>query len=212
MNKFLNFNRVLCLSPHPDDIEYSMAGTILKHTDTHFDILCLTHGGDFDSTTINTDRIQEVKDAWHQSNVTNYTLHFSPYVYLKTMDIDGWVNYIETEFISKYNYDCIFTPSDADSHFEHKIVCSLGYPLTRISKISIIEYYSPSTLETWVPNVFIDITDHYDTKRKMLLQFKSQQHRSYFNPVTLLGFHTNFRCSKRKIDFVEQYRFKQVFL
>ena len=26
--KFLNCNRVLCLSPHPDDVEYGMAGTI----------------------------------------------------------------------------------------------------------------------------------------------------------------------------------------
>ena len=43
--KFLNFNKVLCLSPHPDDVEYSMGGTIIKYTDTHFDILCLTHVG-----------------------------------------------------------------------------------------------------------------------------------------------------------------------
>ena len=39
--KLLNFNRVLCLSPHPDDVEYSMSGTIMKCTDTIFDIVCL---------------------------------------------------------------------------------------------------------------------------------------------------------------------------
>jgi LmbE family N-acetylglucosaminyl deacetylase len=128
------------------------------------------------------------------------------------MDIDGWVNYIENEFINKQQYDCIVTPSDVDSHFEHKIVYSLGYPLTRVSKISLIEYYSPSTLETWVPNVFIDISEYYDTKVNMLLQFSSQLHRSYFKEKTLLGFHTNFRCSKRSLDIVEQFRFKQVFL
>ena len=39
--KFLNYDTVLCVSPHPDDIEYSMMGTILKHVDTHFIILNL---------------------------------------------------------------------------------------------------------------------------------------------------------------------------
>ena len=34
--KFLNFNKVLCLSPHPDDVEYSMLGTILKYNGTKF--------------------------------------------------------------------------------------------------------------------------------------------------------------------------------
>jgi len=49
--KFLNFNRVLCLAPHPDDAEYSMAGVVLKYLDTYFDILCLTEGGYCDVTT-----------------------------------------------------------------------------------------------------------------------------------------------------------------
>ena len=50
--KFLNFNKVLCLSPHPDDVEYSMLGTVMKHSDTQFDILCMTKGGakGFDKT------------------------------------------------------------------------------------------------------------------------------------------------------------------
>jgi hypothetical protein len=39
--KLLGFNKVLCLSPHPDDVEYSMLGTILKYTDTQFYLLQL---------------------------------------------------------------------------------------------------------------------------------------------------------------------------
>ena len=50
--RFLNFKRVLCLSPHPDDVEYSMAGSILKYKDTKFDLFCLSCGGakGFDET------------------------------------------------------------------------------------------------------------------------------------------------------------------
>ena len=49
--KFLNYDRVLCLSPHPDDVEYGMLGTICKYKDTKFDIFVLSQGGDFDDTT-----------------------------------------------------------------------------------------------------------------------------------------------------------------
>ena len=209
--KLLNFNKVLCLSPHPDDVEYSMAGTILKHQNTYFDILCLTQGGDSDTTT-NLSRLNEVVNVWDKSNVNNFSLYFTEHKLLKELGEDGWVNYIEREFICKNHYDCIITPSQFDSHFEHKIVCNLGYALSRVNAISLIEYYSPSTLETWVPNVFIDISEQYDIKIEMLKMFKSQLHRSYFNDNTLKEFHTNFRCSKRKIGLVEQFKFKQIFL
>ena len=67
--KFLGFNRVLCLSPHPDDIEYSMGGTIIRHSNTQFDILCLTQGGDYDVTTDNS-RLNEARNSWI-ANITS---------------------------------------------------------------------------------------------------------------------------------------------
>tara|TARA_R110000824_G_scaffold165421_1_gene342012 strand:+ start:3269 stop:3901 length:633 start_codon:yes stop_codon:yes gene_type:complete len=209
--KFLGFNKVLCLAPHPDDIEYSMGGTIIKHYDTHFDILCLTQGGDCDETT-SFNRLDEVCDSWKSTNITNVDLYFSPNKFLKEKGEDEWVNYIETNFVNKNNYDGIFIPSSKDSHFEHKIVSNLGWPLTRIKSISLIEYYSPSTLETWIPNTFVDISKFYKTKLKMLKEFTSQQHRSYFKENTIKGFHTNFQCSKKGIELVEQFNLKQSFI
>lgn len=211
MKKFLTFNKVLCIAPHPDDVEYSMAGTIIKHNNTHFDILCLTQGGDCDSTT-SSDRLNEVKSAWDKSKIDNYKLYFSNNKFLKEKGSDEWINWIEQNFLSKNKYDCIITPSNEDSHFEHKIVCEFGYPLTRISDISLLEYYSPSTLETWIPDTFVDISDIYDIKLNMLDEFKSQKNKTYFNSATILGFHTNFRCSKRGINITEQFKIKQMFL
>ena len=76
--KFLGFNRVLCLSPHPDDIEYSMGGTIIRHSNTQFDILCLTQGGDYDVTTDNS-RLNEARNSWKSTKVNNINLHFVLY-------------------------------------------------------------------------------------------------------------------------------------
>lgn len=203
--KFLNFNRVLCLSPHPDDVEYSMAGVVLKHPSTHFDILCLTQGGDCDKTT-GVDRITEVLNAWSIADVSNYTLYFSDSVLLKNKDIDQWINYIETHYTNRYTYDCIMTTSECDSHFEHVAVSTLAAPLARIKPYSIIQYRSPSTLEKWVPNLFVSLNELYSIKKQMLQEFSSQIDRPYFSEAVLNGFHTNFQSMKKGKGYVESYK------
>ena len=100
--KLFNFNKVLCLSPHPDDVEYSMLGTILKHKDTHFTLYQIAQGGDCDVTTSN-NRLDEVRNSWESTDIININLHFSPYKLLKEKGEDEWVNYIETNFVNKNN-------------------------------------------------------------------------------------------------------------
>ena len=133
------------------------------------------------------------------------------YKLLKDLSEDEWINYIEYTFTNSIDYDCIITPSEFDSHFEHRLVSSFGWPLTRVKPISLMEYYSPSTLEKWIPNMFIDISDVYDTKLNMLKEFESQQHRSYFSRETQDGFHTNFQCSKKGLPKIERFNLKQIF-
>lgn len=203
--KFLHFNRVLVISPHPDDAEYSMAGTILRFDSTTFDVLCLTAGGDFDPSTL-INRHVEVNLAWKTSGATNVNMLFSPYRMLKEMGPDGWINYIENSFINKNSYDCIMTTTESDSHFEHRIVAGFGPALIREKPISIVEYYSPSTLETWIPNIYVGITGVYEKKLKMLKEFSSQQHRLYFNDNVLDEFHTHYQQAKRGINKVEKFR------
>lgn len=203
--KFLNFNRVLVLAPHPDDAEYSTAGIILKHTDTYFDILCLTEGGDYDLTT-GKKRTQEVLDSWTITSNTNYKLYFSNEKFLKNKGIDEWVNWIESNFTNQTTYDCILVPSEYDSHFEHVVVSNMASVLARISPYSIIQYKSPSTLDGWNPNLFISLGELYNIKCKMLKEFKSQSHKPYFKKKVIDGFHTNFQCMKKGKDFVESYK------
>lgn len=203
--KFLNFDKVLLLAPHPDDAEYSAAGTILKCSNTHFDILCLTQGGDCDVTT-GENRIQEVLNAWAVSGASNYTLHFSNKKLLKHKDVDQWINWIEVNFTKQYSYDGILIPSEYDSHFEHVVVSSLAAPLARVNPYSIVQYRSPSTLGTWMPNLFVSLSEHYVTKKNMLQEFVSQKHRPYFSEEVLDGFHTDFQCMKKGKGFVESYK------
>lgn len=209
--KLLNFNKVLCLSPHPDDVEYSMSGTIIKSKNTHFDILCLTNGGNFDLTT-EKNRKKEVSDFWKSTNINNCSTFFSPHKLLKTIDTDEWINYIEKNFIKKNKYDCIFLPSQLDSHFEHEIVSKFGYALIRNTSTSLIEYCSPSTLDIWIPNFFIDISEIYKIKVLSLEKFQTQLHRNYFNKTIIDGFHVYFPQSKKELKKIEKFKVQQLII
>lgn len=217
--KFLGYDNVLCLSPHPDDIEYSMMGTIMKYSDTSFTVLCLTGGGTkfLKAKCLNSgytiDRQAEVRNSWKENNIDNVKILFSDCEYLEEKDRDpGWINYLENEYTKRYDYDCILMPTRDDSMFEHRFVNGLAPALTRHHPISIVEYRTPSTLNSWSANMFVDISALYDKKTKALKCFESQQEKSYFSKLALEMFHTNFQCGKKGMIKTEQFKIIELFV
>ena len=213
--KFLNLKKVLCLSPHPDVVEIGMMGTIFTYRGTKFDILCMTKGGakGYDNTN-ELDRRKEVDNVWNfwKPGVTDHVqVHHSKYDYFEDSTEPGWINYIENEFIKKYDYDGLFIPTKEDSMFEHRFVNGFGAALCRFSPISIIEYHTFSSLNSWQPNLFVDIQSIYHEKCNSLQEFKSQSHKSYFKRKSLDAFHNNFQCNKKGKGMVEQFKIIELF-
>jgi LmbE family N-acetylglucosaminyl deacetylase len=222
--KFLNYDKVLCLSPHPDDVEYGMLGTIMKYKDTKFDIVVLSQGGDFDKSTAK-ERQDECKNVW--KDIDNINGHFiEDTKFVKDKQEDEWVNILEHKFDIS-SYDCVISTSPSDSHFEHKIVSDFTYALIRRSKCGLIQYKSPSTLGEWIPNFFVDLQSlvnrnkedgHSDGTSKLFLAFiwyikmnklklfESQQDKSYFKDDSLKSFHSNYQCSTRGMNNVESFK------
>jgi len=205
--KLFNFSKVLCLSPHPDDVEYSMLGTIIKHPNTHFELLQLAQGGDCDPTT-NSSRLEEVKNVWEKSKCKNININFTEHKFIKELTEDKWINKIESYL---EDIDAIFLPNECDSHFEHRFISGFGPALIRNKNISLIQYYTPSTQDEWNPNLYIDIKNTYNLKINALNEFKSQNHRYYFRKDVLRAFHSDFQCSKKGIHYIEKYKILNLF-
>ena len=205
--KLFNFNKVLCLSPHPDDVEYSMLGTIMKYPGTQFELLQLAQGGDCDPTT-NSSRLEEVKNVWEKSKCKNININFTEHKFIKELTEDKWINKIENYL---ENIDAIFLPNECDSHFEHRFISGFGPALIRNKNISLIQYYTPSTQDEWNPNLYIDIKSTYNLKMDALNEFKSQNHRYYFRKDVLRAFHSDFQCSKKGVHYIEKYKILNLF-
>lgn len=207
--KFLNFNKVLCLSPHPDDVEYSMSGTIAKFKSTTFDVYCLTNGTSTDSST-NKTRLDEVQSFWLLYNVNNVNLILPEVANFEHYNTAEWTTCLD--HIKLNGYDAVCTTSPKDSHQEHIFVNSLATSIARNSCLSIIEYRSPSTLHSWIPNYFVDINKQLNCKISSLQSsFISQMDSIYFSTTCIHSFHTDYNCLKRNLQFVEQFKIKTLY-
>ena len=205
--KFLNKRKILCLSPHPDDIEYGALGSMLKFKDTKFEILVLSNGGDFDKSS-GVIRENECIKIW--DSLENVNGSFINKRFVKDASEDEWVSEIEKKY-NINNFDCILTTTKCDSHFEHRMVNHITYALSRTSNCGIISYKTPSTLETWIPNYYINIDDWINRKIDFLHEFKTQLNKKsggkvYFEKETILSFHRNYISTKIGANFVETFK------
>jgi len=205
--RLLNFDRVLCISPHPDDVEIGMLGTILRCDETVFDIFCLTICGakGFDDS-YKLNRIGEIENLWRKSFCKNVNFIKSECSYFEDKTEPGWINYIENSLMNTIDYDCIFIVPYKDSMFEHRFVNEFGQALIRHKPISLVEYNTVSTLNSWIPNMYVDITKVYYKKVELLKEFESQLGKRYFSNEATLANNTNFQCCKKGMDKVEKYR------
>lgn len=198
--------RVLCLSPHPDDVELSMFGTILKYPETQFDVLCLSIGGQYDPSS-SPQRHKEIRDFWKASGCSNVKLFFME-GFLGQNDEGRWIAEIEKAF-SFWAYQAIFIPPHEDAHFEHRLVSQIGQALTRKGNLGLFEYRTVSTLAPWCPNFFVDITDQYQSKINHLHHISSQAKKPYFEKEVLNALHSDIGSLKRGVAKVEMYRVLQ---
>ena len=115
--KFLNSDVTLCLGAHPDDVEYGMAGTFSCCSQTKFIVLVMSSGGDFDQTTIESNRREENLDVWSLfGNVSGEVIDG----FVKDQSEDSMVNLIEKKYL--LGVDTVLIPPMIDSHFEHRII------------------------------------------------------------------------------------------
>lgn len=208
--KFLNYNKVLCLAPHPDDIEYSMYITIDKHRDTEFHSYNMSFGGDGDDTN-GLDRIRECETFWYNAGTTNISCR-AEFSSLNSLKQHEWVAHLDNA-ISTYNYEALCIPSSKDTHPDHIYVNSIALQAARNHNVAIIEYKSPSCLQEWTPNLYVETSEEKMNEKIHLLinSFKSQIDSFYFYPTTIGMFHTDFYSYKRGVNYVEMFNILQLY-
>ena len=92
------------------------------------------------------------------------------------------------------------------------MVNNISYALLRGVNTGLITYRTPSTLEEWIPNYYVDVKSVMTNKVELLREgFVSQKDKLYFQEQSIRDFHTNYLCSKVGVGYVEQFRVERLF-
>lgn len=178
-------NKVLVLAIHPDDETLGCGGTLLKHKangdETHW-LIATTIPEKHIYYTVREQEIEQVCAMYDFDSVQNLRL--------KTMRVDEYsmselISKI-SEVIQKIQPNIIYLPFKSDVHSDHRKMFEAAYSCTKsfrypfVKKIYMMETlsetdFAPSTKEdSFIPNVFVDITEFMDKKLEIMSVFASE--------------------------------------
>ena len=178
-------NKVLVIAVHPDDETLGCGGTLLKHKlnkdEVHW-LICTTTDERHDYYEKREKEIEKVSKLYNFDTIHNLRL--------KTMQVD---EYSMSELISKISKvvykiepNIIYLPFKGDVHSDHRKIFEAAYSCTKsfrypfIKKVYMMETlseteFAPSTKEdSFIPNIFVDISDFFDKKIEIMKIFESE--------------------------------------
>jgi len=178
-------NKVLIIAVHPDDETLGCGGTLLKHKANNDEIhwlICTDIDKNHLYYEIRKKEIQLVSKIYDFNSVYNLKL--------KTMQVDQYsmsklIDKI-SKVINKIKPNIIYLPFKGDVHSDHRKIFEASYSCTKsfrypfIKKIYMIETLSETEFalstkeDSFIPNVFIDISRFIDKKIEIMRVFKSE--------------------------------------
>lgn len=200
---------VLAFGAHPDDVELSCSGTLLKLKEegSKVGVVDLTMGELGTRGTVDTRR----KESDSSSKILNIDVR-------ENLDLgDGWFeNNQENKLkviqaIRKYQPTIIFANAIDDRHPDHPRAAKLldeAFFLSGLKKIETQDngitqdIWRPKHLFHYIqyryikPDFVVDVTPYYETKMKAILSFKSQFYEPGKKSDTLIS-------SKKFLDFIK---------
>ncbi len=181
---------ILAVGAHPDDIEINCAGTLAKYAaQGHKIFICTATNGNIGSATLPKEEIGAIrkKEAAKSASIIGaeyICLDYDDEFLYDSMDVR--INFIN--MVRHCKPDVIFTHNLKDYNPDHertgKIMTEIQvmYPIAKIVTeeppcdiFPVVYYFEPAKGLDFIPTDYVDITDFYETKKKMFLCHESQQ-------------------------------------
>jgi LmbE family N-acetylglucosaminyl deacetylase len=180
---------ILAIGAHPDDIEMQCAGTLALYAAAgHKVFIAVATNGNVGSPTLSRDEIAAVRKAEQAASCAIIGAE------MIWMDFDDeWLmndRVTRTRFIDairQANPDVMFIHGPTDYHPDHRIAGQVAEDaripasvrlvetvLPHINKIPHVFYMDNPAGVDFVPEVYVDISSVFETKRQMLLCHESQ--------------------------------------
>ncbi|WP_372518963.1 PIG-L deacetylase family protein [Candidatus Ruminimicrobiellum ovillum] len=157
--------KMLVIAPHQDDESIGCGGTLIKHTKAggKLEIAFCTSGGE--------KRLYEAKDAAKLlGSRRNHFLQFDIRSLYKNTSL---LAERLTELFNRVEPDMVFLPFMIDNHQDH-VAISRAFSKAYKNKAINCLVYAYSVWTTLIPNVVVDISEHWEQKRQAIDCYKTQ--------------------------------------
>lgn len=194
---------ILALGAHPDDIEYGCGGTFIKLARKGEKIyyLVLTKGefgGDPDI------RRREQEKAARLLGAKK--IFWGGFTDTELPNERVIITYIDA-VIKKVNPEEIYVNYIDDIHQDHRALAACTLAASRyIKKVLFYEDYTSNNFE---PDIFVDIEDVLEDKKKLIQVFSSQVAKAYptkLDMVESVNAIANFRGFQGKVKYAEGFK------
>lgn len=193
---------ILAVGAHPDDVETMCAGTLAKYASQgHKVFIATATNGNIGSSTLSKEEIGRVRkqEAANSAAIIGaeyICLDYDDELFYETLDVRmAFIN-----LVRHCKADVIFTHNPHDYNPDHmltsKIINDIAVmiPIAKLETeeepydvIPSIWYFEPANSMGFVPTDYVDITDFYETKMKMLGCMESQKQWMVDNYASLNG-------------------------
>jgi LmbE family N-acetylglucosaminyl deacetylase len=211
MKKKLN---ILAISPHADDVEIAMGGTIAKYVDEGHNVTIMTAILPHENKDGNVDKYMKENRIIEQKNSAKILGAKLDILALDPYDFSFNRKYIKIfdQKINAYKPDLIFSCWEHDTHQDHKNLSEIIFSVTRKNNISLnmYEVMLPGGLNThpYNPQYFINISKYIDQKissikaYKSVFELNSNNYSNYFDSI--IG-RAKFRGGVIGVDYAEAF-------
>jgi len=182
-------NKVLIIAVHPDDETLGCGGTLLKHKANGDEIHWLiatdikeSEGFKKEVIEKRDNEIEDVEKLYHFDSVHRLGLSTMRVDEYSMSDLIGKISTV----VNEVKPNIIYMPFKGDVHSDHRHVFDAAYSCTKsfryafVKKLYMVETlseteFAPSTKEdSFIPNVFVNISEFMDKKLEIMRVFESE--------------------------------------
>ena len=203
--------KVMVIAVHPDDETLGCGGTILKHIslgDT-VSVVFITNGNKIQEKII-----ERVSEAYSLSKT--YKLGLKE-VFLENEPL---VNIIKplSQAISDFKPSILYIPNRSDVHSDHRAVfqavqaCTKSFRSPFIKKVLMMEVISETDFAPTLPensfisNIFIDISEFYEKKENILLMYENELLEEFqTRSISTMRALNRYRGSLINVEYAESF-------
>jgi len=213
--------KILVISPHPDDETLGCGGTILKHKDIGDKIywliitnIVVKNGWDKDIVEKRQKEIETVAEMYGFEKT--FKLDY-PAAKLDIIPIQEIIESV-SKVIFEVKPEVIYLPNRSDVHTDHQITFKTAYSCTKnfrypfIKRILMYETlseteFAPALPEnTFIPNVFVDITKYFEKKLEIFKIYKSEvMEKPFPRSLDSIKALTRYRGSQMGVEYAEGF-------